>query len=239
METVLIVVHLMIVIALVAVVLLQRSEGGALSIGGGGGGNFMSARGKGNPLTRITTYLAFGFFATSIGLSVIASISDQPGSILDRVQPTQGENGEEAPGSILDQLGGQDVLTPEAEQPSSQAPIVPDEPAATPGGFQVPAIETPAAPAPDSSSQAPSVEEPSTLAPTVQDTLNNATESAQDAATSAAEAARDAVDATTQAVEGAVESATDAINSVVDEAAPRVSEPETPALTRETPGTAQ
>ena len=74
METVLLLIHLMIAIALIAVVLLQRSEGGALGMGGGGGGggNLFSARGVGNALTRTTAYLAVAFFATSIGLTMLA-----------------------------------------------------------------------------------------------------------------------------------------------------------------------
>ncbi|MGX1099387.1 preprotein translocase subunit SecG [Amorphus sp. MBR-141] len=82
METVLIVIHLMVVVALVAVILLQRSEGGALGIGGGGGG-FMSARGTGNALTKATAVFAFLFFATSIGLTILARTQDTPSSILD------------------------------------------------------------------------------------------------------------------------------------------------------------
>ena len=70
MQTVIIVVHLMVVLALVLVVLLQRSEGGALGIGGGGG--FMSSRGSANVLTRATSILAIAFFATSLGLALLA-----------------------------------------------------------------------------------------------------------------------------------------------------------------------
>jgi preprotein translocase subunit SecG len=81
METVITVIHLMIVIAMIAVILLQRSEGGALGIGGGGG--LFSSRGSANVLTRATTILAATFFATSIGLTLIArSGLDRP-SILD------------------------------------------------------------------------------------------------------------------------------------------------------------
>ena len=60
MQTVLLVIHMMIAAALVVVVLVQRSEGGALGIGGGG---FMTGRGAANALTRLTAYLAGGFFA--------------------------------------------------------------------------------------------------------------------------------------------------------------------------------
>ena len=70
MITVLLIIHIMIAAALIAVVLLQRSEGGALGIGGGGG--FMTGRSAGNALTKTTAVLAAMFFATSLGLTVIA-----------------------------------------------------------------------------------------------------------------------------------------------------------------------
>lgn len=72
MSTVLLLIHIMVALALVGVILLQRSEGGALGIGGGGGG-FMTGRSAGNALTKTTALLAAGFFATSLGLSILAS----------------------------------------------------------------------------------------------------------------------------------------------------------------------
>ncbi len=71
MTTVLLLIHVMVAIALVGVILLQRSEGGALGIGGGGG--FMTGRSAGNALTKTTAILAACFFATSLGLSILAS----------------------------------------------------------------------------------------------------------------------------------------------------------------------
>ncbi|MTI45719.1 protein translocase subunit secG [Roseibium hamelinense] len=111
METVVIVIHLMVVLALVLVVLLQRSEGGALGMGGGGGGGggFMSSRGTANVLTRATALLAVAFFATSLGLSLIAKNSDAPSSVLDAVPATTNQpnvpatDGGEG-GGILDSL---------------------------------------------------------------------------------------------------------------------------------------
>jgi len=99
METVVIVIHLIVVLALVGVVLLQRSEGGGLGIGGGSG--FMTARGAANALTRTTAVLAVAFFATSLGLSLIARYGEQPTDILDRVSGQPAQQGE-----LLDQLGG-------------------------------------------------------------------------------------------------------------------------------------
>jgi preprotein translocase subunit SecG len=84
MATVVLVIHLMLATALVAVVLLQRSEGGALGIGGGGGGGgFLTGRGTANLLTRATAFLAAGFFATSIALTLLAQQSAAPRSAFE------------------------------------------------------------------------------------------------------------------------------------------------------------
>jgi len=112
MTTLVLVIHLMICVAMVAIILLQRSEGGALGIGGGGG--MMSGRGSGNMLTRVTAYLAAAFFATSIGLTVLAD--------LRTAGPTIGD-------------------TP-ATQGGGQAPALPDlEPIVPPSQPQVPQPE--------------------------------------------------------------------------------------------------
>ncbi|MEZ5811450.1 MAG: preprotein translocase subunit SecG [Rhizobiaceae bacterium] len=120
METVIIVIHLMVVTALVGVVLLQRSEGGGLGIGGGSG--FMTARGAANALTRATAILAAAFFATSLGLSIIARYGDRPIDILDNVPAATGEQNTGSGGGILDQLGG-------ADKPAESTPAKPAEPA--------------------------------------------------------------------------------------------------------------
>jgi len=86
MTAFLLVVHLMIAVALIGSVLLQRSEGGALGMGGGGGG-FMSGRGAANVLTRTTAYLALGFFATSILLTIVAANRGGTGSVITDEAP--------------------------------------------------------------------------------------------------------------------------------------------------------
>jgi len=72
MGSVLLVIHLMVAILLVTLILMQRNSGNALSGLGGGNGadSFLSARGKGNLLTRTTAILATIFFITSIALSL-------------------------------------------------------------------------------------------------------------------------------------------------------------------------
>lgn len=88
MTTILLVIHLVFVIALVVVILIQRSEGGALGIGGGGSGmgGMFSSRGAANLLTRLTAFLAAGFMATSLILTVLTSRQDRDGSILEEDQ---------------------------------------------------------------------------------------------------------------------------------------------------------
>src|SRR5262245_4874269 len=110
MQTVVVVIHLMVVLAMVGVVLLQRSEGGGLGIGGGSG--FMTARGAANALTRATATLPAAFFATSLGLSLMARYGERPIDILDRVPTTQGQGG--GGSGVRDQLGGSDIPAPPA-----------------------------------------------------------------------------------------------------------------------------
>lgn len=72
MGSVLLVIHLMVALLLVILILMQRNSGNALSGLGGGNGadSFLSARGKGNLMTRTTAILATIFFITSILLSL-------------------------------------------------------------------------------------------------------------------------------------------------------------------------
>src|SRR3954469_13002713 len=90
MQTLLLVAELIIAVALICFVLLQRSEGGALGMGGGGGGmgGLFTARGAADTLTRTTAILAFLFFATCIGLNILALKGRDQTSILDSVPVT-------------------------------------------------------------------------------------------------------------------------------------------------------
>jgi len=123
MQTVIIVIHLMIVTVLIGAVLLQKSEGGGLGMGGGAG--FMSSRGTANLLTRVTAFLAIGFFLTSLALSWIAGYDRKPASILGNLPgQTQPAGVPVAPtgGGLLDQLKQSD------EQQQKQAPAAPEAP---------------------------------------------------------------------------------------------------------------
>ena len=147
MQTVFIVIHLMIVLALVVVVLLQKSEGGALGIGGGGG--FMAGRSSSNPLTRLTAYLAAGFFATSMALTIMAGYGG--GSVFDRLQPSASAPQPAASGGPAAPLGtGQGGILPSLRPAGGQgASGAPPQPGAapTPSGAEQPkfdAVPTPA-----------------------------------------------------------------------------------------------
>ncbi|MBO4284775.1 MAG: preprotein translocase subunit SecG [Alphaproteobacteria bacterium] len=92
MGSILLVIHLMTAIFLVALILMQRSGGGALNgLGGGSGANsFLSARGTGNLLTRLTAILATVFFITSIALSIYYKGMNRGAvSVVDSVPATQ------------------------------------------------------------------------------------------------------------------------------------------------------
>jgi preprotein translocase subunit SecG len=129
MQSVLIVVHILIVVALIAVVLLQRSEGGALGAGGGTG-SFMTGRGQANALSRATAVLGALFFATSLLMSIMASWSRAPHSILEKgpIAPAgQTAPAPVQPGNILDQLKQMERQgsAPPAPAPAPAAPPAP------------------------------------------------------------------------------------------------------------------
>jgi preprotein translocase subunit SecG len=132
MLSVVIAIHLMIVLALIGVVLLQKSEGGGLVSSTSG---FLSNRGTANALTRATAFLAAGFFATSLLLSLLASHGREGIALPTNEAPAQGAPGAPAPpaplggsgNGVLDQLGG--------DKPAANAPAAP---APAPSGPQVP-----------------------------------------------------------------------------------------------------
>jgi preprotein translocase subunit SecG len=128
MQTVIIVIHLMIVLVLIGAVLLQKSEGGGLGMGGGGAGGFLSSRGTANVLTRTTAILAALFFATSLFLSILASVDRKPRSLLDNAGAPAVPSAPAVPGGtgggVLNRLQGG------AQQPAPAAPQPPAGPEA-------------------------------------------------------------------------------------------------------------
>ncbi|MDO8322671.1 MAG: preprotein translocase subunit SecG [Phenylobacterium sp.] len=82
---ILLTIHIIVCICLIAVVLMQRSEGGALGMGGGPSG-FMSARGAGDLLTRITWILGSIFFIISLALTLLSGRQGASDSVVDRMK---------------------------------------------------------------------------------------------------------------------------------------------------------
>ena len=150
MANVLIVIYLIIALALIAVILLQRSEGGGLGMGSSNNGGLVSVRGTANLLTRTTGILAALFFATAIGLTVLAELDRGSQSVLDSVG--SGVEGT-APTNVLDAMQ-------QLQQQSA-------------GDLPVPADATPAAPA--ATDTAPAAPE---TAPAATDAAPAATETA-------------------------------------------------------------
>jgi preprotein translocase subunit SecG len=160
MTTVVIVIHLMVVLAMIGLVLLQRSEGGALGIGGGQGA-FMSGRGAGNVLTRSTAVLAVVFFATSLGLALIAKYQQRPADILERIPgqtapiaaetpapPTPSGGAPATAEELLQQLGGSSTTGGPQTPPAGDGAAAPATPApATEAPAETPAAQDAAPPA--------------------------------------------------------------------------------------------
>jgi preprotein translocase subunit SecG len=126
MATILLIVHLMVAVVLVVLVLLQRSEGGALGIGGGGG--FMTGRSAGNALTRGTAIAAALFFATSLGLVLLAARGDSGSSILDKVAPAPVGSQGSAPAPVVPAPLGSGLDEKGAPAQAPEAPKAPAEP---------------------------------------------------------------------------------------------------------------
>jgi len=81
---VLLAINIVVCLGLIGVVLLQRSEGGALGMGGGSS-SFMTARGAGDLLTRITWILFSIFLLISLLLTILTGRLNSGGSVVDRL----------------------------------------------------------------------------------------------------------------------------------------------------------
>lgn len=93
METILLLVHLFVAMALVGLILVQKSEGGAMGGGLTGGASvtgMSQSRVRATPITRATTLLGICFFATSLGLALLAKPAAQPGSIFETAPQADG-----------------------------------------------------------------------------------------------------------------------------------------------------
>ena len=138
---VLLAINIVVCLGLIGVVLLQRSEGGALGMGGGSS-SFMTARGAGDLLTRITWILFSIFLLISLALTILTGRLNSGGSVVDRLD--------------IQNLDSKALnAAPAAPAPADVAPST-----AAPAPIQ--------APTPQLNTPAPAAAQPSLLAPAPQ-----------------------------------------------------------------------
>src|SRR3990167_1010652 len=138
---VLLAINIVVCLGLIGVVLLQRSEGGALGMGGGSS-SFMTARGAGDLLTRITWILFSIFLLISLALTILTGRLNSGGSVVDRLD--------------MQKLDSKTLnAAPVAPAPADVAPST-----AAPAPIQ--------APTPQLNAPAPAAAQPSLLAPAPQ-----------------------------------------------------------------------
>ncbi|MDR6625683.1 preprotein translocase subunit SecG [Caulobacter segnis] len=164
---VLLAINIVVCLGLIGVVLLQRSEGGALGMGGGSS-SFMTARGAGDLLTRITWILFSIFLLISLSLTILTGRLNSGGSVVDRLDiqnldskalnaaPAAPAPADVAPGPIQAPAPQLNTPAPTAPRPSLLAPAPQAAPAKKPAA---PAANKPAE-APTPAVAAPPAEQP-------------------------------------------------------------------------------
>jgi len=141
-----IVVQVLSAIAIVGLVLLQHGKGADMgaAFGSGASGSLFGASGSSNFLSKSTALAAAIFFASTLGLSVLASKGNAPAasgaSMMDNVKAP-------APAPV----GGAAAIPSAAPAPAPAAPA-----AATPAPVEAPAASAPAASAPAAAAPAAS-----------------------------------------------------------------------------------
>lgn len=118
---VLLAINIVVCLGLIGVVLLQRSEGGALGMGGGNSG-FMTARGAGDLLTRITWILFSIFLLISLTLTILTGRANTGGSVADQVKGLDTKSLNAAPAPAAPAPGSLNTLPSTAQPGAIQAP---------------------------------------------------------------------------------------------------------------------
>lgn len=125
---ILLVIHIIVCVFLIGFVLMQQSEGGALGMGGGPSG-FMTARGAGNFMTRVTWILFAAFLVLSIVLTLLAGRERAAASVLGR-------------GGLVEKLDPNALNRPAAPAPST-IPVTPDSSVPAPLTAPTPQVRQP------------------------------------------------------------------------------------------------
>lgn len=141
MFTTLIIFQVLTAAGLIAVVLVQRGPGATMgaAFGSGASGTVFGSRGAGNFLTRLTSWLAVGFFGISLALAVLAAgggdveRSALEGSVLEETAPDAAtapdETGQQIDPSVDAVIDSLDE--PQAEEDGAQEGGSQDQAAAT------------------------------------------------------------------------------------------------------------
>lgn len=124
-------INIVVAALLIGAVLLQKSEGGALGMGGGPS-NFMSARGTGDLLTRVTWILFGVFLVISISLTLIAAATrEKPAGANIKVDPSEllrpkaATPPADSSGGFNPNIGGAPAQAPNSEPPPAGASLLP------------------------------------------------------------------------------------------------------------------
>jgi preprotein translocase subunit SecG len=126
MEQIFLVVHLLIALTIIGLIMLQQGKGAAAgaSFGAGASQTIFGSDGSGNVLSRATSWLVVGFFATSFSLAMIASDKSAPVDDLGLEIPAAVEQVRPEVESDLPQVEDE---FPEAAAMGDDIPILKDE----------------------------------------------------------------------------------------------------------------
>ena len=94
MQAGLLVLHVLLAAGLIGLVLVQHGRGAdaGAAFGSGASGTVFGARGATSFLTKITTFLAIGFFANSLALAYLSANQPTSGSLMERVRVEEPAN---------------------------------------------------------------------------------------------------------------------------------------------------
>ena len=148
-------------------ILIQQSEGGALGMGGGPSG-FMSARGAGNLLTKLTWVFAGLLFINSIGMTVVGNLDAHGNSVIDQVDTSKLTAAPLAPAAATSAASSTSSAPslndlPLASTPGAPAAGAPANLSSLPG--TLPAVAPASAPVASSAAPAPVAKMPKPLNP--------------------------------------------------------------------------
>ena len=91
-EAIILVIHVLLALGLLALILIQHGKGAdaGAAFGAGASGTVFGASGSASFLTKLTTWIAIAFFATSLTLAYLSAHSgDKVSSVFDKVAEEQ------------------------------------------------------------------------------------------------------------------------------------------------------